>query len=206
MQAYLVPLGVRCNAAMVTSAIVDQPRFVFDWAQMNLYSMIKVLNLEPNQIRTFWIEYFSKLNEAKRHVETNSWFPHDTFSTDDEMSETVEKYIRRTQRLHAVIKSDTPIFFLIFHGYPDMKTQETTWELLNAVVARRSDKISFIVCNASYVNDGDNNVYLIYEPLLPPHDKEEKNWEDLTNRVKERVRLLLQKKNISIIPFSQEVS
>jgi len=200
MQAYLIPLGFRCNAAMVTNAIVNQPRFVFDWTQMNIQSMIKVLELQPSEIRVFWIQYFAHLNKDKRHTETNSWFPHDTFITEDDMSETVEKYIRRTKRLHQLFNIDAHIIFLIFHGYPQADSLEKSKEIMSAMVEKKSTNVSFILCNASYLNEENANVYLLHE-LFVSTDDEVTDWDDLTKRVTSRVKLFLEEKHIEITPF-----
>ncbi len=206
MKTYLIPFGFRCNAAIVTNAIVDQPRFVFDWTQMNIQSMINVLNLEPSDMQTFWKQYFSQLDNENRHTETSSWFPHDNFKTEEEKIETVNKYIRRTERLYNLMKTESHVIFLIFNGFPEPDSLEKSQVLINALLAKKSNNISFIVCNSCFLNQEIMNLNLIYEPLLASNNTSDNDWDDLTSRITARIKIILAEKDIQISPFSSDDS
>lgn len=159
METYLIPLGFRCNAACITKEIVDQPRFVFDWVQMNVDSMIQVLHLNSSEIHTYWEKYFSELDEKNYHKTTGSWFPHDSFTSEKEKTDTIEKYVRRTERLHQVFKTNTHIIFLVFHGFPKGDTIMNSKKLITAVTSLKSKKVSFIVCNSCFESVDLENIY-----------------------------------------------
>jgi hypothetical protein len=206
MKTYLIPFGFRCNAAIVTNAIVDQPRFVFDWTQMNIHSMIHVLNLEPSGMQTFWTQYFSKLDNENRHTETSSWFPHDKFTTEEEKVATLNKYIRRTERLYNLMKTDSHVIFLIFNGFPEIDSLDKSHFIINALLAKKSSNVSFIVCNSCFLNQEVMNLNLIYEPLLESNTTADNDWNDLTSRITTRVKTLLAEKDIQISPFLSDES
>jgi hypothetical protein len=201
MEAYLVPVGFRCNAACITKEIVDQPRFVFDWVQMDIDSMVHIIHLKSSEIRTYWETYFSELDEKKYHKTTGSWFPHDSFESEKEKALTVEKYIRRTERFHQVLKTNIHVYFLIFHGFPDIDTLHKSKHLITEITFLKSTNISFIVCNSIYENIQMENIYLLFEPLYQVYENSDKDWDDLTNRLTTRIKLLLKDKNTTIVPF-----
>lgn len=202
MEAHLIPLGFRCNAAFITNKIVDQPRFVFDWVQMNIESMICVLKLKTDEIRGYWEKYFSELDEKNYHKITGSWFPHDSFKNEEDKAYTLDKYVRRTERLHQVLRTNTHVIFLLFQGFPDTNSLHNSKHIIKTVSSLKSTNVSFIVCNSCYENLQIENTCLFFEPLYQMYENSDKDWDDLTSRLTTRVSLFLKDKNISVIPFS----
>jgi hypothetical protein len=201
MDVQLIPLGIRCNAAIVTNAIVNQPRLPFDWAQMNVNSMIDVLQLKKEHVNTYWTNYFSFLDKDFYHTQTKSWFPHDDFSN-EEKEKTVEKYERRTNRLIDVLDSPIPKVFHIFFGYPDHESLEKANSLILAIRSRITSPHIFLICNAQRNEFQLDNVYFFYEVLPEKVDIEnEDSWSILTKNVEKRVREFLVKLHVEPISF-----
>jgi hypothetical protein len=200
MQTLLIPMGLRCNAAIVTKAIVSQPSLPFDWTQMNIESMKTVLQLKEESIRGFWETYFSTLDETNHNQQTNSWFPHDLFGSPEETRNTVDKYERRTKRLLQAFDSPTPKVFLIFFGFPESDSLEKTAHLIMAIRSRVNVEHSFIVCNAKYDETTIENIHFIYEKLPEiVEDEKEDSWSMLTKHVEQRVRKLVESLNLEAI-------
>lgn len=204
MKSYLIPLGTRCNAALITKELVNQARFPFDWVQMNSESMRDVILLEPHDIRNFWTTYFLNLDESKHHLVTKSWFPHDTFSTEEEKAETVEKYIRRTQRFQEVLNTTAHVIYLITFGFPEEENIERILELTFAIRNRQVGPCSFIVCNGMKVEEERDDMTFLYEHL--EGEKGFEDWKNMDKRLELRIREYLEKKQVEIIPFLSEQS
>ncbi len=204
MKSYLIPLGTRCNAALITKEFVNQARFPFDWVQMNSESMRDVILLEPGDIRPFWTTYFSYLDESKHHQTTNSWFPHDTFSTEEEKKDTTEKYIRRTQRLLDVLNTKEHIIYLITFGFPEEENVEKILEITFAIRNRQVGPCSFIVCNGMKLEEEKNDIVFLYEHLEGKKGFED--WRNMDKRLELRIAEYLKKNNIEIIPFPSQES
>ncbi len=183
---------------MITNAIVNQPRLPFDWVQMNLKSMEKLICLQEDFIQMFWEDYFSNLTDTNHNPETQSWFPHDTF-TPEEITKTVEKYCRRTQRLQSALQDETHKVFVIFFGFPQAGLQYFVDTLVNAIRRRCQSSFSFVVCNAYFEEKEDGFICYLHEQIGDKLD--DKDWEDLTKRLEERIRLYLRCKEYEVIPF-----
>jgi hypothetical protein len=195
MKVLVIPFGMRCNAAMVANAIVNQPRLPFDWTQMSLESMLDVLQLSRESTQSFWESYFSEMDTTNHNKRTGSWLPHDTFMTEDERKMSVEKYVRRTIRLQEALAREEHKVFLIFFGYPMAETLDTTRKLISGIRDSCKENYSIIICNALHQEYRDESLYFIYEPLIHTEsDDENKDWDDLTKRVETRIRLLLEDK------------
>lgn len=201
MSIQLIPLGIRCNAAIVTTAIINQPRLPFDWTQMNVGSMIQVMFLKEN-LREYWTTYFSNLDSNNYHRVTKSWFPHDEYTSAEEKANTIEKYIRRTNRLIHVLDSPIPKVFLIFFGYPEYDSLEKATQLIMCLRSRISAHHKILVFNAQYIEKQIDNIYFFYEKL-PEDVKDEKEdaWSMLTKNVEKRVRNILSEWNVEPISF-----
>lgn len=197
MKSYLIPLGIRCNAAMITKAIVDQPRFPFDWAQMNVESMRDVIHLEKENIKEFWTKYFSSIDDTF-HTSTGSWFPHDNFSI-EEIESTIQKYIRRTERLQKVLNSSEHVTYVIMFGFPEKDCISKVLELTFAIKALQQGSCSFIVCNAWKQETEREDCTFIFEELYEIQGSD--SWENLTQRLVKRVKNHLDSNNIDVIPF-----
>lgn len=200
MTTHLIPLGMRCSAAQITNAIVSQPRFPFDWVQMNAESMRDVIHLKPTEIRKFWTDYFSSIDDTK-HTITGSWFPHDEF-TDEEKEKTIDKYVRRTERLHSVLNLQSHVTYVIVFGFPEQDTIEKVLELTFAICCRQEGSCSFIICNGMIPEIEKENMTFIYEKLGELNGFQD--WEDLTTSLEQRVRKILLEKQIKVIPFTTE--
>jgi hypothetical protein len=202
MNIQLIPLGIRCNAAYVTDAIVKQPRLPFDWTQMNVNSMIDVLFLKKEHIQEYWTKYFSNLDANSHHNETRSWFPHDEFKTPEEKEATIQKYIRRTHRLVDMLNSPIPKVFLIFFGYPENNSMERAQKLILSIGNRVNTQHRFLIWNAKYQEIQMENISFFYEKL-PEKGEDEKNdtWNMLTKAVEKRVRQILLDNKLQPISF-----
>ncbi len=199
MKSYLIPLGTRCNAALITKELVNQARFPFDWVQMNSESMRDIILLEPEGIRPFWTAYFSNLDDTKHHVITQSWFPHDSFSTEEDKAETVEKYIRRTQRFQEVLNTTAHVIYLITFGFPEAENIDKVLELTFAIRNRQVGPCSFIICNAMKLEEKKDDIVFLYEHL--EGEKGFEDWRNMDKRIELRIADYLKKNNIEIIPF-----
>jgi hypothetical protein len=199
MKGHLIPLGLRCNAALITNAIVNQPRFPFDWVQMNAESMRDVIYLEAGQIKDYWISYFSNLDDTNHNVQTGSWFPHDSFSTEKEKDETIQKYVRRTERFLRVLDSSDHVVYLIVFGFPEYTNIDKILEVTFAIRNRHIGSYSFIICNGMIPEDEKEDTVFLYEKL--GGEKGYEDWEDLAKRLEQRVRNHLASKNIEAVPF-----
>jgi hypothetical protein len=199
MRSYLIPLGTRCNSAILTSRIVNQARFPFDWVQMNVESMRDVVHLESDQVKEFWTTYFSEIDSAKYNTKTGSWFPHDSFSSEEEKKETIEKYVRRTERLHSVLDSNQHVTYLIVFGFPQEENIEKVLELTFAVRNRQRGPVSFIICNAMIQEATKEDIVFMYEKL--EGGKGYEDWENLATRLEARIRQHLEKEGIEAVAF-----
>lgn len=200
MKAYLVPFGTRCNSAIIVNSILSQPRLPFDWTQMNVLSMKKVLELERSDIESFWDFYFSDIDERHYNNTTGSWFPHDKF-TSEELIKTKEKYIRRTQRLFTSLESDIPKVFIIFFGFPTGIEETMVKLLLSSANKRSKAKNIFIVCNGKNEELVEDNVYYIFENLSCSAEEKDESWDRLTKVLAEKIKILLTKLEIEPIPI-----
>jgi hypothetical protein len=202
MKVLVIPFGMRCNAAMVANAIVNQPRLPFDWTQMSPESMLEVLQLSRGSTQSFWESYFSEMDTTNHNKRTGSWLPHDTFVTEEERKATVDKYVRRTTRLQEALAREEHKVFLVFFGFPVADTLDTTRKLISGIRYSCKENYSIIICNAVYQEYRDDFLYFIYEPLLQTEsDDENKDWNDLTKRVENRIRVLLEDKVWEPVPI-----
>jgi hypothetical protein len=202
MKVLVIPFGMRCNAAMVANAIVNQPRLPFDWTQMSPESMLEVLQLSRESTQSFWESYFSEIDTTNHNKRTGSWLPHDTFVTEEERKATVDKYVRRTTRLQEALAREEHKVFLVFFGFPVADTLDTTRKLISGIRYSCKENYSIIICNAVYQEYRDDFLYFIYEPLLQTEsDDENKDWNDLTKRVENRIRVLLEDKVWEPVPI-----
>lgn len=202
MKVLLLPFGMRCNASMVANAIVNQPRLPFDWTQMNAHSMIEVLQLTKERNHSFWEQYFSEIDTTNHHKRTGSWLPHDKFTTESERSSSVDKYIRRTIRFQEALSRKEHKVFIIFFGYPGADTPEITRKLVTAIGDSCKENYSIIICNALHQEYRDNILYFIYEPLIHTESNDEnKDWDDLTKRVENKIRAILEEKGWEPVPI-----
>lgn len=202
MKVLVIPFGMRCNAAMVANAIVNQPRLPFDWTQMSPESMLEVLQLSRESTQSFWESYFSEIDTTNHNKRTGSWLPHDAFVTEEERKASVEKYVRRTIRLQEALAREEHKVFLVFFGYPGADTLNTTRKLISGIRDSCKENYSIIICNAVHQEYRDELIYFMYEPLLhTDSDDENKDWNDLTKRVETRIRAIFIEKSFEPIPF-----
>ncbi len=199
MKSYLIPLGMRCNAAIITNRIVNQARFPFDWVQMNVESMRDVIHLKTEEIETFWSSYFSKIDETKHNTETGSWLPHDAFSTPDEIKDTLQKYVRRTNRFQAVLNSPHHVIYVIVFGFPEQENIEKILELTFAIRTRQHGPCSFLICNGMIQEVKKDDIQFLYEKL--DGEKGYEDWEDLANRLEKKIRDILIFNQFDVVPF-----
>lgn len=204
MSEYFIPVGTRCASAEVSQLIVNQPRLPFDWTQMNVWTMKKVIELEKNSVRSFWEYYLSDLDETKHNRTTQSWFPHDSFSDDVEKNATIDKYTRRTNRLISVLESPVKKIFFIMFGFPEIISYEIVNILYDALKRRTNNNCYFIVCNALISPDMDiDDMYLFYEKLENESGNDDANWKELVKKAHSKVVEILEKKKFYIKPFHQ---
>jgi hypothetical protein len=202
MKVLLIPFGMRCNAAIAVNAIVNQPRLPFDWTQMSVESMLDVLQLSRGSIQSFWESYFSEMDTTNHNKKTGSWLPHDVFMSEEERKASVNKYVRRTIRLQETLAREEHKIFLVFFGFPVADTLDTTRKLISGILDSCKKNCSIIICNALYQEYRDESLYFIYEPLLQKYsDDENKDWDDLTKRVENRIRVLLEEKVWEPVPI-----
>lgn len=205
--SYFVPVGSRCASVEIAQKIISQPRFPFDWCQMNVWSMKKVIELEQDYSKEFWSMYFSELDDTKHHTKTQSWFPHDSFSTNIEMNMTVEKYVRRTERLLQILESPTNKVFLIVFGFPEESSSEATNILYHALKAKAKGNNLFLVCNAAILEEDKeiDNMYFFYIKLQSHSESDIQNWNTFIEEASLKVKFILNKKGISICPFERHL-
>jgi len=202
MKVLVIPFGMRCNAAMAVNAIVNQPRLPFDWTQMSVESMLDVLQLSRGSTQSFWENYFSEMDTTNHNKRTGSWLPHDGFTTEEERKASVDKYVRRTIRLQETLAREEHKIFLVFFGFPLADTLDTTRKLISGIRDSCKENYSIIICNALYQEYRDETLYFIYEPLFQTDsDDENKDWDDLTKRVENRIRVLLEDKVWEPLPI-----
>ena len=202
MKVLVIPFGMRCNAAMAVNAIVNQPRLPFDWTQMSVESMLDVLQLSRGTTQSFWESYFSEIDTTNHNKRTGSWLPHDAFMSEEERKASVDKYVRRTTRLQEALAREEHKVFLVFFGFPLADTLDTTRKLISGIRDACKENYSIIICNAVYQEYRDDFLYFIYEPLLQTDSNDEnKDWDDLTKRVENRIRVLLEDKVWEPVPI-----
>jgi len=202
MKVLVIPFGMRCNAAMAVNAIVNQPHLPFDWTQMSVESMLDVLQLSRGSTQSFWESYFSEIDTTNHNKRTGSWLPHDAFMSEEERKASVDKYVRRTTRLQEALAREEHKVFLVFFGFPVADTLDTTRKLISGIRDSCKENYSIIICNAVYQEYRDDFLYFIYEPLLQTDSKDEnKDWDDLTKRVENRIRVLLEDKVWEPVPI-----
>ena len=202
MKVLVIPFGMRCNAAMAVNAIVNQPHLPFDWTQMSVESMLDVLQLSRGSTQSFWESYFSEMDTTNHNKRTGSWLPHDAFMSEEERKASVDKYVRRTTRLQEALAREEHKVFLVFFGFPVTDTLDTTRKLISGIRDSCKENYSIIICNAVYQEYRDDFLYFIYEPLLQTDSKDEnKDWDDLTKRVENRIRVLLEDKVWEPVPI-----
>ena len=191
---------------MLTNAIVNQPRLPFDWTQMNVLSMKKVVELDHSEIADFWNFYFSCIDESNYNDSTGSWFPHDTFQA-EEKTKTIEKYIRRTERFLEILDMEIPKVFVILFGFPDEFNMVKTSLLIATLKHRSKGQNVFLVCNAKEEETIDNDTFYMYETLdCLPHEKDEnESWERLTHVLTERVKRLLHSLKLEAIAIPSSI-
>jgi hypothetical protein len=199
MKVLLLPLGMRCNAAMAINPIVNQPRLPFDWAQMNVNTMVQVFHLSKENTPSFWESYFSNLDDTNHNKTTGSWLPHDTFSTEEERKISVEKYVRRTIRLQETLTREEHKIFVIFFGFPEPNNMRTLKQLYDIIDEKCKTNYSIIACNVVYEESILLDMFLIYERL---HDtgNEDSDWADMTTRISKRISDILTKNEYEAIP------
>lgn len=190
MKSYIIPLGMRCTAVELTNTIVNQPRFPFDWTQMSVKSMCDVIHLEAPEIKSFWTDYFSSVDDTK-HTKSGSWFAHDDFT---DKSSIIDKYCRRTERLQSVLQSKTHVTYVIVFGFPEQDSIEKVLELAFVIRCHHQGPCSFIVCNGTIQEGEEEDMIFLYEKL-------EEDWEDLKKRLEHRIRKIIEQKQIEPIPF-----
>jgi hypothetical protein len=203
MEYFFVPTGTKCMSAEIAQAIVSQPRFPFDWCQMNEWSMKKVIELDKESVSGFWQMYFSEIDDLKYHKITKSWFPHDSFTNEKEMEMTIAKYTRRTERFLNILKEPAPKIFFIAFGFPEENSAEKVNVLYHALSQQTLNNCFFIICNALILEEDKevDNMYFFYIKLENQEASDLANWKELVTKSREKVHQILQKKNIKVIPF-----
>jgi len=202
MKVVVLPFGMRCNTAIAVNAIVNQPRLPFDWTQMNEESMLRVLQLNKDDTILFWTIYFSNIDETNHHRTTGSWLPHDSFQSEEEKNASVEKYVRRTVRLHKAISRKEHKVFIIFFGFPETNSMRIAEKLIYTIQSVCKENYSVIICNALHQQFREGNLFFIYEPLISTDSNDEnKDWDDLTKRVELRLRDIFTEQSFEPIPL-----
>lgn len=204
MKTLLIPMGMRCNAAIVTNSIVNQPRLPFDWAQIDIDSMIQCLEISKEDIELFWTEYFNQVDSSHHHLTTNSWFPHDNFDTEENKIQTIKKYVRRHQRLLALLEQESHKIYVIFFGFPIPETSSFYTLYQSAKLIESITKVSkgtntFVVCNAKKNEEKTENIHFIYERL--EETVEGDSWDILTKKIEARIRQFLLSQQTEPTPF-----
>jgi hypothetical protein len=165
MSYKIIPLGMRCQAVEVASTYISQPRYPFDWCQMNIDSMCSIISLQKNNVEEYFRKYFSEVDvTTKRHKYTDSWFPHDNIESDVDMEETIQKYIRRTYRLlDAIHTTEVPIVFIIFFSFPYADNYKILTQLITTVSNISHATLSFFVVNCDNLSREESDIFYIYE-------------------------------------------
>lgn len=99
-----------------------------------------------------------------KHTITASWFPHEEF-TEEKKEKTIDKYVRRTERLHSVLNLQSHVTYVIVFGFPEQDTMEKVLELTFAICCRQQGQCSFIICNGMIPEVKKENMTFIYEKL-----------------------------------------
>jgi hypothetical protein len=93
--------------------------------------------------------------------------------------------------------------FVLFFGFPQGNSMSITQRLLNALQSFCKENYSVIICNATYQQYRQENLFFIYEPLFQTQsDDENKDWNDLTKRVELRLRELFVEQCFEPLPLS----
>jgi len=105
-----IPLGMRCSTASIVRYQLNliDVSLPFDWCQMTSESIAKWITIGPD--KDFIKEFFSTVNNGRNII--GDWFPHEQF-WDDRL---IDKYLRRSIRLHDFLKSDDDKTFFIMCG------------------------------------------------------------------------------------------
>lgn len=189
---------MRCVSAEISQCFVQQPRFPFDWCQMNPDSMKKVIELEKENVKPFWSFYFSEIDDTCHHKRTGSWFPHDVF-TPEEIDKTIAKYTRRTIRFLDVLESEPMKIFLIVFGFPEENSSKIVNLLYHSLSERTKSKCFFLVGNA-LISEEDveiENMHFFYAKLDNKNIGQE-DWKTLIHIASEKISCFLQKKGFII--------
>ena len=167
MSYKIIPLGMRCQAVQVVNSYILQPRYPFDWCQMNINSMCDVLSLKKENVEEYYRSYLSELDmTTTRHMRTNSWFPHDNITPGVDMEPVIQKYVRRAHRLlDAIHNTDTPIIFLIFFTFPNNNNYSELVKLVETVSSISSVPLYFFVVNCDNVTREESNIFYLYEEV-----------------------------------------
>lgn len=201
MSFHIIPLGMRCQAVEVVSSCVSQPRYTFDWIQMNLDTMCQILSLNKSDIDNFIRNYLSCVDSTtKMHKLTSSWFPHDDIV---DLEGFIQKYIRRSHRLLDTIHNiGTHKIFVIFFGtYIRKKNHIIAQKLISTVSTICKDQLYFFIVNCYLENKNDtyicddrtNQILYIHEPLNKR--KGEHAWGELTQKVSIRFKKYIDELN-----------
>jgi len=191
---------MRCQAVEVVSSCISQPRYTFDWIQMNIDTMCQIISLNKSDIDNFIRNYLSCVDSTtKMHKLTSSWFPHDDIL---DLEGFIQKYIRRTHRLLDTIHNiGKPKIFVIFFGIYENNNYIRAQKLISTVSAISKDQLYFFIVNCykedkndTYIcNDRINQLLYIHEPL--DYSKGEHAWGELTQKVSKRFKKYIDELN-----------
>lgn len=137
---------MRCSSAEVIRYSLKKIdiSLPFDWCQMKATSMAKWIRSIPDE--DFIKKYFSEFKENKN--EEGDWFPHETWD-----KTLVEKYIRRSDRLHNILTSSEDKTFYIVTGIQDSSGGPDIITLYNALKDVSSGDIKIVTVNFDQVLD-----------------------------------------------------
>jgi hypothetical protein len=182
MSYKIIPLGMRCQAVQVVERYISQPRFPFDWCQININSMCDILSLQKENVEEYYRNYLSELDmTTTRHKLTNSWFPHDDITPGVDMEPVIQKYVRRTHRLlDAIHNIDTPIIFLVFFSFPNINNYRELMQLIGRVSSISSVPLHFFVVNCDKTTREESNIFYLHEDV--DYNKGDEAFSDLVDR------------------------
>ena len=90
-------------------------------------------------------------------------------------------------------------------GFPELNSYETVKILYNALKLRTKGNCYFIICNAMMSDDVETeDMYFFYEKLENTSDIDDNNWKDLVKKASNKVKAILDKKNITLKAYHED--
>lgn len=183
------PLGTRCTTASMLADVFKKrvASYPFDWIDIEFSVIQKMLNIEYDNIEAYFTEYFKNVRvSTQRHVEDNTWFPHDFIDASglEAIQIMTEKYIRRFKRMHELFESGKDILFLTITPFIYERNYSVYFQIMRLLQQKVKGKSQFIAVNITDVDFSTEHFTHFHIPLV----RDDNGWELFEKSIAEKLQ------------------